>query len=379
MTSWLARWRDEVGETYLLGMARAGLGLLFCLDTLQALRERSRHGHFADTFFLTSVPSSLVPSSSADAILLGVEMVCGLLALVGWMAQPALLLASLLGVFSLLANRLEFHNNRYALCCYCFLVALAPCDRSFSLRSRRLQPPGAPGPLWAQRMTQLQVSLVYLASGGSKLLDPDWRSGIVLGDRWARIAARDHLAINAHLAPALRQLLTFVARPLVASTVSKLAIATELSLVVGLWLPRTRVVALWVGLWLHLGIEVAADVQLFSWITLTVYLLFVTPTTGTRQLYFEPTADGSRPRSARLVAALDWFARWTIAPRPDSIAPPSPGSSLVVVDRDGAVGRGRDVTVALFRTLPALFALWLPVAAAARVLGRREPAVTPSA
>ena len=40
--------------------------------------------------------------------------------------------------------------------------------------------------LWPLWLLRVQVCLVYLASGTSKLVDPDWISGLVLWDRVVR-------------------------------------------------------------------------------------------------------------------------------------------------------------------------------------------------
>jgi len=90
-------------------------------------------------------------------------------------------------------------------------------------------------------MAQLQLSLVYLASGGSKLFDDDWRGGLVIGDRFARYG---YQALERGVPRSIVELLS---QPASTSALSKLAIATELFLAVALWSSRTRVFALWWG------------------------------------------------------------------------------------------------------------------------------------
>ena len=81
-----------------------------------------------------------------------------------------------MGVYTLLCDRIGYHHNRYALDCYAFLLAFTPCDRALVLVGVPSTPASRTGALWAQRLLQLQVSIVYLASGGAKLLDQDWRA-----------------------------------------------------------------------------------------------------------------------------------------------------------------------------------------------------------
>ena len=49
-------------------------------------------------------------------------------------------------------------------------------------------------PLWPLVLLRVQVSLVYFSSGFSKLVDPDWVSGLVLWDRAVRYQSAIHPA-----------------------------------------------------------------------------------------------------------------------------------------------------------------------------------------
>src|ERR1019366_8399483 len=212
-------------------------------------------------------------------------------------------------------DRVQFHHNRWAMACYALLLSLSPRDGCYALAARRSgSRVGSParsrgpsqvrsrvGPLWAARLAQVQVSIIYFASGGSKFFDPDWRDGRGL---------------------------------------AKLAIATELFLGVGLWLRRDRAFALWWGVWFHLTIEATSRVEGFTWLTLAMYGLFATPDVGSRRLTYEPPSPFERI-VARAVSRLDWLARFDIeaAPREAGAggiagAPARGIQGLVVVDRD---------------------------------------------
>jgi hypothetical protein len=345
----LRRWRDEVGDTYALGLVRVVLGLLLFANALREARELE-HGYFGDVFHWPVVPDALVPSRSVYTLVVIAQVLLAVLVVAGPRARLALLVGALLGGYVLLCDRLQFHNNRWALDLDAALLALAPCDRSFMLG-----PPAVTrvGPLWAARLAQLQVSLVYVASGGSKLLDPDWRGGQVLLERF-RLYGEEALRAGVP-----SRLVQWMAQADVTSALAKLAIATELLLAVGLWSRRARVIALWWGVWFHLTIELTSRVEWFTWLTLAMYVLFVTPDVHARRLFFDPTR--ARGRSiARAVSMLDWLARFEVKPwAPDQVRA---GHAVVVLGRDGTPATGLRALAMVARCTPLLFPLWAPLA-----------------
>jgi hypothetical protein len=248
---------------------------------------------------------------------------------------------------------MQFHHNAYALFCFAGLLSLSPCDRSFLITGSVESPAARIGSLWAVRLAQAQVSLIYLASGGGKLLDADWRDGLVLADRMARHANE---ALTHGIPPKVVLWLTNAAA---SSALAKVAIATELFLALGLWSRRTRVFALWWGVMFHLTIEVTSQVQVFTWLMLATYGFFVTPDAHARKLFFDP----SRPKGllfARLVRGFDWLARFDVVPwQPDRLRT---GHSLVIVRRDGSRATGIRAFAMVARCLPILFPLWGPIA-----------------
>jgi hypothetical protein len=267
MLALLRRWRDEQGDVTVLGAVRVALGVLLFANALRAAGEL-RRGYFGDAFHWPILPEALVPSRSVYAALVAGQLALAVLVILGLRARDALLASSLLGTYVLLCDRLEYHHNRWALFCYAGLLAFAPCDRSFRVTRTSL---ARTGPLWAARLAQLQVSIIYLASGGSKLLDPDWRSGRVLLERF-RLYAQT-LDGPGTIAWLVEQ----GSRPGVTGILAALAIGTELFLAVGLWSRRTRAFALCWGILFHLAIEATSRVEGFTWLTLAVYALFVTP------------------------------------------------------------------------------------------------------
>ena len=160
--------------------------------------------------------------------------------------------------------------------------------------------------LWPLVLLRVQVSLVYFSSGFSKLVDPDWLSGLVL---WDRVVRYQHVI---HPAPGwVVDFLTW--RPLF-YVVAPVAIATELFLAAGLWLPRTRLVAIRVAIVFHLAIELGARVEVFSLAAIAALVIWVTPTRRDRAIRLgRQHAPG--PGAGPAVPALDWLDRFTIEER----------------------------------------------------------------
>jgi hypothetical protein len=251
-------------------------------------------------------------------------------------------------------------------------LAFSPCHRAATLRGPPSTPASRTGYLWAQRLAQLQVSFVYIASGGSKLLDRDWRGGLVLGIRFAR---HGYDAVQRGVP---KWLIDFLSEPAVIGALSKMAIATELFLAFALWTKKARAFALWWGVLFHLTIELTSDVETFTWLTLTMYGLFVVPDVHGRTLFFDPSRT-SAVAGARMLAWLDWLARFEVRAL-DSRGPHS--RAIVAVHRDGSLATGLSALTLVARCIPILFPLWAPLALLARLTTKaaraREPTHHPA-
>jgi hypothetical protein len=350
MGSAIRRWRDEVGDTYALGVVRVVVGVLLFGAALRAAREL-KDVYFGDVFHWPILPEALVPSRTVYAALLIAELLLAVLVVAGYLARPALLASALIGVYTLLCDRLQFHHNRFALDAYAFLLAFAPSDRSFSVADEEDR--SLPGPMWAVRLAQLQAALIYVASGGSKLLDADWRGGRVLAER---VHLYGRQAIDQGVPS---RVIEWLSLPDTTSALSKMAIATELFLAVGLFLPRTRAFALWWGVWFHLVIEATSRVEGFTWLTLAIYGLFVTPDVRGRRLFYDSSRFKGRA-VARIVGLLDWLARFEVkAWAPDAVRK---GHAVVIVRRDGTLATGLGALAMIARATPLLFPVWAPLA-----------------
>jgi len=347
----------EERDAYVLGLLRLAISsLLFC-HGMRLLLEFQRGGYFGNYFHIPMLSERWLPSESGYRLLLGLQVLASLLAFIGVWPREALLTASGLGLYFLTCDRLQYHNNRYALLLLGFLLAFTPCDRSFLLargRRRTLPLEQRLAPTFARRLFQIQVSLIYLGSTGGKLLDADWRSGQVLFLRLAK--APEYCALHGFLLPA--SVVALFGWAWFASIAAKVAIASELFIALGAWLPRTRRLALWLGVQFHFGIELTSDVELFSWLMATSYLAFVVPEVRERKVEF--VSSNARARFfARLVTSCDWCARFECAPMPSA---DGHRATFYVTNRQGERASGLRGFVQLAEALPLLFPFWLPLA-----------------
>jgi hypothetical protein len=355
----LPRCFSDERDSYVLGLLRVALATLLFLHSWTLLQEWRNFTYFGEIFHLSLIPEAWLPSRSAYGALLVAKLGLCALALLGLAPRPALLGAALLGLFGLACDRLQYHNNRYVLHLVALLVAFTPCDRSFLFLRRPHALPEAErsAPRWAAYLLGLQLSLVYLSSSLGKLLDADWRSGTVMLLRFGT-----GLKLSEQWLPGGAA--SIVGWPVFAQAASLAAIGTELCLAIGLWLPRTRKCGLWLGTMFHAGIELSAHVELFSYLMVSSYLVFVTPQLRTRRLQWAPENARAKRLSA-LLLRLDWLARFRHEQQPAA------GPLLIARDRSGKAHVGWAAAREVAGATPLLFPLWLPLGFVA--WWRREP------
>jgi hypothetical protein len=287
-----------------------------------------------------------VPDPATYRVLGWLGVVAGAAMVIGIASRAATSIALVVVAYLLFLDMTGFAHNRGFLVWILFGLALLPTGRAVALDARRRGPVSDLGPYWPIFMLKVVVTSVYFTSGFTKLLDADWRSGLVLWDRVNRfehLVPFDGWAHDVITSRAFHHLL------------SPSAIALELFLAAALWHPRTRLAAVWVALVFHTSIEVAASVQTFSYSAIAALLLWVTPSTGDRVVVTAP----AWLRTA--IRRLDWLDRFR-GGWPGGGAP----EVTTVVDRDGRTREGREATLLVLSRLPLTF----PVAAPALALHR---------
>jgi hypothetical protein len=207
--------------------------------------------------------------------------------------------------------------------------------------------------LWPLWLVRVQVCLVYLASGVSKLVDPDWVGGRVL---WVRTVRHRQLLEEGPLPVwavdvIAQRWIYFVAAPV--------AIAIELFVGSGLLVERTRSIAIWVALVFHVMIEITSSVQVFSLAAVAALAIWVRPSTREHEV-----VAGGWPFA--VVRAGDWFGRFRLV-RADTESP-----RLEVRDRHGRPLRGPDAVLFVLARMPLTFPLAAPASAIRSVARRRR-------
>jgi hypothetical protein len=260
---------------------------------------------------------------------------------VGLMTRIATATTLAIVAYNLFLSTTNMHNNRAFLVIVLAGLAVGPCGRELSvdawLRGRRGLPPrptSAPGwPLWLLRF---EASVVYGASGLSKLIDPDWFGGTVTWHRVVRV--RDQLADS----PLPGWTLNVLTDRTFHTYAAKVIVLTELFIALGLWWRSTRYTAVWVAVCFHVVIQITARVEVFSFLGIAALVIWAVPSTRDRVLVIDPDRTSAR-RLAGAVRRLDWLARFRIERG-------LPGAPVTVIDRDGRrLAGARAVTLALSR------------------------------
>ena len=271
--------------------------------------------------------------------------------------------------YNLFLSTTHMHSNRAFLVIVLAGLAAAPCGRELSVdawrrRRRRLPPLDTSAPGWPLWLLRVEASVVYGASGLSKLVDPDWFGGTVTWHRVTRVS--DRLADS----PLPGWATTALTTRSFHTVAAKVIVLTELFIALALWWGATRYLAVWVAVVFHATIELTASVQVFSYLAIAALVIWAVPSTRDRVIVVAP----DQAWQARLVAAvrrLDWLARFRVAPGP-------PGSPLQVIDRDGRDVEGGPAVAFVLSRLPLTAWPALPATLFAR-RARRGSAPTPTA
>ena len=118
---------------------------------------------------------------------------------------------------------------------------------------------------WAQRMIQIQLSLLYFAAFCHKAKSPAWLNGTALYYVYHLDALRRFPVAAWLLGPVMLKLGSWS------------AMALEFSLGVLIWVRKLRYFLLALGLLFHLWLEYSLNIPLFQWDVLSAYILFIDP------------------------------------------------------------------------------------------------------
>jgi len=152
-----------------------------------------------------------------------------------------------------------------------FFLIFAPAGAAFSvdrlIRIRRGKEPTvieARRP-WAQRMIQIQLSLLYFVTFLMKIKGAPWLQGSALFYVYHLDELKRFPVPN------------WFFKPIMLKLGSWSALALEFSLGVLIWVKDFRYVLLTLGLLFHLWLEYSLNIPLFQWDILSAYVLFIDP------------------------------------------------------------------------------------------------------
>lgn len=306
--------------------------------------------YFADHFFVPFFDWWPVLSAGAYAAVLSVGLVSAVLMSLGLVTRLACLTTLSVVAFNVLSNQLFFHHNRAFLMAILFGLTLNNSGRALSLdawiakrRGRPLQPLT---PRWRLALLRVLACTPYLASGFSKLIDPDWWGGTVMQLRIERYRS---IAEERGVPP---WLIDPLGSDIFNSVMWKFVVLTELFIGIGYWFGRTRTAALFMALGFHVFIEITSTVSVFSYLGICATLIWVVPKTRDRVLWLKE-GDPAAERIRRRVRWLDWLARFDVRTR-------AKGPVIEMIDRDGTAYIGKYATRKVCSRLPLLAPLYIP-------------------
>jgi uncharacterized membrane protein YphA (DoxX/SURF4 family) len=345
---------DRVGSVRAVAVLRIVLGPIVVLHLAPFLRDAQDGIHFDDHFWEPYAWFMPKPDGGLWVVVLWLGAGAAVLMSLGVLTRLTAAVTFAVVAGNLLLSQTEFRHNRAFLAIILGGVALLPSGRVLSFdswwrRARGLPALGDSVLLWPLWLTRVQVSLVYLASGTSKLIDPDWFGGLVL---WDRVVRYQHVLDPFPVPDWAVDLLTTRALYYV---VAPVAVATELFIGIALWRRGLRIGALWAAVLFHAAIEISASVEVFSYGAVAALAIWVTTSTRDRTVRVGP---GSY--LAPVVRWGDWFGRFRLEPA-------GPGApEVVLVDRDGTVLTGRAATAMVMSRLPLTFLFAAPFLLARR-------------
>jgi uncharacterized membrane protein YphA (DoxX/SURF4 family) len=271
------RWSARIDATIDVGhlaWMRMALGPIALLHLAPFLRDSLDGTTYLDSFHLPYVSWYPPLPGPLYVALLWLAAAAAVLLTVGLLSRPAAAVTAGVVAYNLFVSQAHYSNNRAFLLILLLGAAALPVggapsvDAWLARRRDRTPGPGTTTRAWVVDLLRFEVAAVYLASGFSKLIDPDWWGGTVLALRVERGVE------EAAAAGVPRSVVELLADPTMMWWGAKLVVLTELFIGLGLWFPRTRRAAVLVTVVFHVSIQVTADVEVFTWAALAALALW---------------------------------------------------------------------------------------------------------
>lgn len=267
-------------DTRSIGVVRILVGLVAFVHlrpiATEGLAGRTFHDRFHEPFLDPLFDVVPMPGPALFTALMSVGTLAAVAMSLGAVTKVATVVTTGAVGYHLLVSTTHLHNNRAYLFAVLLGLSLAPAGRSYSVdrwwrthRGLETLPELMPGwPLWLLRF---ESSLVYGASGFSKLIDADWFGGTVT---WGRVVTHEAMLRSSALPEVAQELLLDRSFHTVAA---KVVVVTELFIAIGLWWRRSRPWALATAVAFHVAIELSASVQTFSFLAVAVLFVWADP------------------------------------------------------------------------------------------------------
>lgn len=256
-------------------LLRIGLGILIDLYLIEILPLFA--DHFAPEGWLGAIRDLnlyhagswsilfLTDTQTQAWIFLAISLLGSIAFTLGWLSRISGFIA-LIGLISLWnRNPLLLDGDDAILRVMLFYLLLSPCGNALSVDARSGRRPQQ-AEVWALRMIQIQLALVYFISGWVKFHSPEWADGTVLESvlihpeysRWNL----NGLLIQPWFLKGLHAL-------------AKLIMWWELLFPLLILFRATRFIAIGFGLAFHSGLLVLMHLRLFSVIMLILYMAWL--------------------------------------------------------------------------------------------------------
>lgn len=228
-------------------------------DTLREVMHRDYHTIFR-----------WVHSPGGVRLALGVLFAAGVLFTIGWRTRvSAVVLFALVASFHE-RNNMVLNSGDTVLRTMLFFFMFAPAGAAFSVDSllRRMRLPEesaylpSRSPPWAQRMMQVQVAVIYLATAYAKSGFDVWHSGHAMHYIFGLVD------FNVR---GVEQLLNY---PALCAALTHATLAGEVAVPLLLWFRASRPAGMLIGVALHAWIIVAMNIPVFGTLMIATYLPF---------------------------------------------------------------------------------------------------------
>jgi hypothetical protein len=208
------------------------------------------------------------PQKSAVLALLILLFVSGVCLMIGYRSKLAALLVFVCLISFSRRDPWVFNAGDSLFRHMALFLAASPCGSALSVDSWRRNRRGfwtfplrAP---WAQRMIQVQVSMLYLFTVWAKARGPRWIGGTAVSES-LRVGDLTRLDLGYRATESL----------LVANLLTYGTLVVELALAILIWNRKLRPIVIGLGIALHLFIEVTFGLGFFSMVIIMSYISFV--------------------------------------------------------------------------------------------------------